>query len=149
MRIMPPDEVIRRLTDDLNPPPRRFGERLPLVGWITGDAFEVERNVRYSAWQSSGFKAKGRIVPGQAGANVELRLIPRANIWVFFTIWLLVTGAFAVGTFVSYLRGSPFGQEAWPIALLLLGLGTLIVLMTCAIEAGRIGYHVRRILGLL
>ncbi|HZN70617.1 MAG TPA: hypothetical protein VFC00_02880 [Micromonosporaceae bacterium] len=144
---LPPDEVARRLTEELNPPSERFGERLPLYGWVRGDTFEVYQTKNWFTANSRSLEGKGRIVPGRAGANVELTLTPPWYVWAFATVWFLFAGAFTVGIFVAYLRGSLFGQQAWPMILLLPGIGAFLFVTNFAREAARIRYHIRRILG--
>lgn len=142
-----PEEVVNRLVAEVNPPPSEFATRRSLHGWIIEDTLEVHRPETFWNYNSFRAVAKGRIVPGRTGTSIELTLTITTFARVFLSVWLWITGAFFVGFAIAYLRDTRFGREAWPVGLALLPGGYLIGLMYFRAEAGKVIYHLRRLLG--
>jgi hypothetical protein len=142
-----PDEVVRRLAAEVNPPPSMYAIRRSLEGWISDDAFEIRRPQTF--WSLSSFRsvAKGRVVPGRMGANLHLTLTLVPVVRVFMSVWLWAAGMAFVGFAIAYLRGSTFAREAWPVGLGLLPFGYLACLVYFRVEAAQVIHRLRRLLG--
>ena len=144
--VLPVEEVVRRLTDVLNPPPSKFGEEPELIGWIVDDAFEIRRPTTFWYYNRVAV-TRGRIVPGRVGANLDVTQTMNTLSRVMMSVCLVPPAAFFVGVAIALLLGSEFGRQAWGVGLgVLLGL-YLVWQLLFAWHAGDVTDRLHRVLG--
>jgi len=107
--VLPTEEVVNRLTTELNPPPWLYGTEPRYQGWIARDEFEIRHRQTFWSHNTAVCVTSGRIVPGRVGTKLELLQTLNTYTRVFGSIWLAFAGAWFVGLAIAYLRSVLIG----------------------------------------
>jgi hypothetical protein len=144
--VLPPEEITRRLHAELTAPRSSPARRASLEGRIVGQAIEIRRTRAFPFLNTIHAVAKGRIIPGRAGASLALTMTLNSYARTFGTLWLSVAAVVFVGFGIAYLRDTTFGRQAGPGALALLPFGYLLLWAGFWIDAIQVEHCLRRLI---
>jgi hypothetical protein len=144
--VLSPEEILRRLHVESPAARSSLATRPSLEARIMGETIEIRRTRVFSSLNTIHAVARGRIIPGRTGANLDLIMTLNSYARGFGAFWLSVAGVIFVGFGIAYLRDTTFGRQAAPIGLGLFPFGYLMLWVSFWIDAVQVEHRLRRLI---